>query len=350
MDFGSICHPDGLGGLVPKPIDPRKPSAINSGSDAVINGGAGSSAGAVARMFKPRIGDYPDFYIEHAERSDYSVPVYIHQVDDTTVHVYNLFGVGYAASCMKIYGDSTMRFPGQLIAYDTEKQEDFYNFSYDGNVIVAGNMGTVTPEQIAWSERTYLYSKSGLYDYFFENNVLSFTNGEEFSLMDTTSSTVDFFTIGDTIVSRGDVVDVPVALTIAGDITAFHAHLHLPEGFELLGNVRLFNPGEGQTITVSALDDGSYRIDGTAGTGAPFTAADGVVFYMTIKAPADADGEYRFNLRNNQLTTVTGDNVKCSNVPGRLTVLSYLMGDMNNDGELDVSDVAKLIRKILNIH
>ena len=251
---------------------------------------------------------------------------------------------------MKIYGDGTMRFPGQLIAYDSEKHEDLYNFSNDGDDMVDGNVGTVTPDLIAWEDATFLYGMSGIYTYHYDSNELSYINGEEFSLKDTTASTVDFFIIEDTIVSRGDVVDVPVALTIAGDITAFHACLHLPAEFELLGDVRLFNPGEGQTITVSAADDGSYHIDGNAVAEAPFTAADGVVFYMTIKVPANADGEYRFNLRDNQLITVAGDDVKCINASCKMTVLPYLMGDMDNDGQLDVLDVTKLISKILGSH
>ena len=349
---GNQCFPNGHGGLVPKPIDPRKPILRDFSDDLVI----GPDPGTLPKSTLASDGNlgWNPPVIPLIGGEEMTVPVYIRQADDTTVHVFNLFGHGYTIACMQVYGDSTMAFPGQLLTYDTQRLEDFYNFSMNSTIeasrIVEGNVGTVTPDQIAWDDATLLYSESGIYDYYYSDNVVKWTNGEVFSLMDTTSSTVDYFNIADAMVSHGDWVEVPVTLTIAGDVTHFNAIIQLPQGFEIMGDVRLFNPAQGQEVHTVAGPDGTIVITGDATVQEPFAAPGGVSMRLTVQAPDDVQGDYRLYLRNGELTTAAGGCVRCRNVSGKITVLPYLMGDMDGSGNLDVSDVVVLIRKILQLH
>jgi len=219
---GNTAITFGSGGLAPKPIDPRRPKAITAPSspqdsddptDNIMSvgsrqdwnliksdlhlvshfgnleplGGGGHREGPL----RPHsIGDYHgDVCMSGRNNTSLTTgriidveqqsPVYMFQVDDSTVFVYNLYGLGSTVNVMMLNEDGTMTFPGQALFYDEALDDDFCNYSLRGDTLILGNNGQFTPDSITWGKTV----PRGIYnDYpeYYDNNRLLFTDGSEF--------------------------------------------------------------------------------------------------------------------------------------------------------------------------
>lgn len=161
-------QPMGNGGNVPKPIKPR-PSIFS---------GVGSAKPVTPRDFTPSSGtkladqDNNDSQaLLHAsanargnstEPQDFRSPIYIYQLDDTTLMVYNLFSADYCWNYMNIYPDSNVVIPAQSIGINSSGNE-LYNCSgvyTNADTLSWGNYGTYSQNIITWGN-TYLCSDKG---------------------------------------------------------------------------------------------------------------------------------------------------------------------------------------------
>ena len=103
--------------------------------------------------------------------------IYMFQSNDT-VYVYNLYG-HHVMNYMTINADGTMIFPHQSMG------DNVYNFSYSSGSLSAfsrkkGCTGNVTPEAITWGITSIEILEQRIPSHYFTNNVLHFTNGNEF--------------------------------------------------------------------------------------------------------------------------------------------------------------------------
>lgn len=165
VSFGRTFDPTGSGGHSSTPIDPGKrrlPILPGGGKKYSSHyDSTGSTGDAVAQTIQ--------------------APVYIFQIDDSTLFVYNLFNLGSAVNGMLIHENGTMTLPGQALFFDEALNDDFCNYSLEGDSLQLGNSGIVTPDTISWDTTVphgLLHSYSKLY----ENNRLYFTNGNQFVL------------------------------------------------------------------------------------------------------------------------------------------------------------------------
>ena len=109
-------------------------------------------------------------------------PVYMFQVDDSIVVVYNLFGLGSTVNAMFIHEDGTMTFPGQALYYDPDKDDDFCNYSLnEDNSLAFGNTGFVTSDTISWGI-TVPHGLNHDSGWTFSSNRLFFIDGNGFDL------------------------------------------------------------------------------------------------------------------------------------------------------------------------
>lgn len=109
-------------------------------------------------------------------------PVYMFQVDDSIVVVYNLFGLGSTVNAMFIHEDGTMTFPGQALYYDADKDDDFCNYSLEeDNSLSFGNTGFVTTDTISWGT-TVPYGLNHDSGWTFSSNRLFFIDGNGFDV------------------------------------------------------------------------------------------------------------------------------------------------------------------------
>ena len=196
--------PNGIGGAVGTPIDPRpiKPGIV--WKENLL-----SKEGSAARLNSD------------VQSNKETVPVFMYQLDDSTLMVYNLFGESETLNKISLQADGTMIMPGQQIGYKTAWNAAVYNCSKDvaSGEIELGNQGTVTPDSIRWGQTLPYTEEVGMLGYTFNDNSLRFTQGGQFVLPE---PVVPEWTLGD--VDRDDHVTLL-------DVIAILDHL-LSGGFD----------------------------------------------------------------------------------------------------------------------
>lgn len=140
----------GHGGIVPRPVRPGNTKPVNPRSmNSIIGSSNPATVDCEDNDYTKLSGGNRSNY--HYDVYDVIKPVYMYEVDDTTLHVLNLFGLG--GSCyMKIYPNNTMSFPAQMVS---------------PNRYCSGFSGQVTVNGIEWSETRF-----GLMVDFYLNNLL----------------------------------------------------------------------------------------------------------------------------------------------------------------------------------
>ena len=160
------CFPNGIGGAVGTPIDPRpiRPGIIWNG-------------GYVKRM------SAPGRWTTDSMSNKQTVPVYMFQPDDSTLLVYNLYGESRAVNRIVLHDDGTMTLPGQQIGYDIATSAAIYNCSQNEETgeVELGNQGIAVPDTLMWG-MTLPYTEQGLLSYDLDGNKLSFTDGSQFMI------------------------------------------------------------------------------------------------------------------------------------------------------------------------
>ena len=161
------------------------------------------------------------------------------------------------------------------------------------------------------------------------------------------------FSMPDTTVSRGETVVIPVTMTNQDEITAFQTDIYLPEGFEIVKEngdyvVELSNRRSNTHIIMANVSpEGFVRILSYSSSLKPFSGNDGVLFYVTVKAPEEGDGVYPIELRDTRLTTTAGNELIIPDAACNVTIEPYLLGDANNSGDVTITDVVVTARHIL---
>lgn len=137
-------------------------------------------------------------YVSEADGLMHTNEVYISQ-DGETVHVVNLYGLGWPDNTMTLHSDGTMTFPGQAFCdiNDAEYPSgsgEWYNASLSGSSLTLGNEGTVTTNAITWGLLRPT-DDSDMSWPGWNNNKLYYTDGSTFVIP------------GEVTVIRGDVND-----------------------------------------------------------------------------------------------------------------------------------------------
>ena len=154
-------------------------------------------------------------------------------------------------------------------------------------------------------------------------------------------------TMADAETLHGKTIVIPVTMTNVEEVTAFQTDLYLPEGFELL-DVVLSNRKSDHQLQRSNRPDGSVRILCYSMMLTPFAGHDGELFYITVKVPDNAVGEYNLMLKKSLLTLAANcDEVRCDDATNTVNVWAYVIGDANGDGEVTVTDIVVTAKYIL---
>ena len=168
----------GHGGVAPRPITPRpgntKPVTPRSWRESRDQGKAAQESAIdkeVEKEFRRSqsvLTEGPALTVNFVHDS---ADIYIYQLDDTTVMVYNLFGKDYSWNYMYEYPDHSLRFPAQPICLN-EDGDTLYNcsnLSSNGDTLVWGNKGTYMSNIVTWNT-TYLCSEAGSLEVAYLNN------------------------------------------------------------------------------------------------------------------------------------------------------------------------------------
>ena len=161
----------------------------------------------------------------------------------------------------------------------------------------------------------------------------------------------------DVKIAKGSITILPIELDNQKNIVALQFELELPDGIEVIldndGNVmaNLTERKNNHTLSSSILPNGNSQFVALAIPTSRFGGYEGAVINVRIKADKDkALGENTVWVRNIELT-MESDNVltvlKPADAKATLTVTNVVMGDVNSDGNVTVTDAASVVNHIL---
>ena len=155
---------------------------------------------------------------------------------------------------------------------------------------------------------------------------------------------------------RGGMADLSVELTIEeeSECNGFQFDLNLPEGisFAKEGDAYLCQLSDryaGDTrVVVKEFDNGHYRLMAFSMDNSLMAGGSGEIISLTLAAAdtikADScSGE----ITNFRLSTVSGVTITLPDVSFDIVIPEFILGDVNHDGLLDVSDVMLTVNKVL---
>lgn len=158
-------YPTGSGGSVPRPINPRpsnSSSIANTGSNKPITPPRRfqhNEEGTQPGQGSPNLPTRTYFNkVSQDDSSSFRLPimrdVYINQLDDTTILVYNLYGSDYCWNYMRLFPDGTIFIPSQPMT--TNSNDDVLvncsKYHNETDTLVWGNYGFYDGTQIVWSD------------------------------------------------------------------------------------------------------------------------------------------------------------------------------------------------------
>ena len=143
----------------------------------------------------------------------------------------------------------------------------------------------------------------------------------------------------------GEETDLVVNLTDGTSMTALQFNLSLPEGMTLAeGDATLGTATNGHTLNVETLDNGDHLFVLYSMDLNPFK--DGELLRIPVKVGSTATS---FNGKLYTIRTATADAVShtCEDVEFTTKVNDFILGDVNDDGTVDISDYIGVANHIL---
>lgn len=167
--IGTMCGPDGVGGIVPRPVDPRPIKPGTRFLDVTRVDPKPVRNICAGKTMSPYMGE----------------PVYIFQPDDSTVMVYNLMGQGYVMNKMILHADNTVTYPLQVMGYNSEQGAYTYNCTLaddNDSTLTVGCQGTVSSTVIDLGDVAVYAPVDGANTEIYSNFKLTLNDGYQFVL------------------------------------------------------------------------------------------------------------------------------------------------------------------------
>ena len=102
------------------------------------------------------------------------------------------------------------------------------------------------------------------------------------------------------------------------------------------------------TLSGSKAEDGSYTVLLYSADSEAITGNEGNIIDVTLDIDKEMkDGTYEIKISDIVLSTTKAVKINTSDVTAQLEVKSYLLGDPNNDGSIDVVDITMIANHIL---
>lgn len=144
------------------------------------------------------------------------------------------------------------------------------------------------------------------------------------------------------------------------EITGVQCDIYLPEGMTFakdedgyyLAELSTERTTTAKTNIFDAVlqSDGALRILASSTKSAAFSGNSGEVATIIINVSENmADGDYPIVIKSIELSDKSGNNYSVSRVKSTVTVASYLLGDVNADGKVNVADITVIANNILNL-
>lgn len=154
----------------------------------------------------------------------------------------------------------------------------------------------------------------------------------------------------------GKTVTLPILMNNEQQITGLQFDLVLPEGVTVAKKANGKNDitvtermAEDYSLSSNTMDDGSVRVTGLSGESIPFTGNSGAIVNVVLQVDESvAEGDYQIQVKNIVLSDVNGVAHKPVTVSCVLTVKSYVPGDVDDSGDININDAVCIVNYILN--
>ncbi len=160
--------------------------------------------------------------------------------------------------------------------------------------------------------------------------------------------------VADTVGFTGKQLVLPINLTNTDDIAGVQFKLTLPAGVSVALNSKnklMFSKterDEDHTLSGSKADDGSYTVLLYSADSEAIMGNEGSIIDVTLDIDKEMkDGNYEIKLSDIVLSTTKAVKINCDDITAQLEVKSYVLGDPNNDGAIDVVDITMVANHIL---
>ena len=164
----------------------------------------------------------------------------------------------------------------------------------------------------------------------------------------------NYLEISDTTAFCGKQLILPINLTNKYEIAGVQFKLTLPQGVSVALNSKnklMFSKTErdaDHTLSGSKAEDGSYTVLLYSADSEAITGNEGSIIDVTLDIDKEMkDGTYEIKISDIVLSTTKAVKINGDDVTAQLEVKSYLLGDPNNDGSIDVVDITMIANHIL---
>lgn len=156
--------------------------------------------------------------------------------------------------------------------------------------------------------------------------------------------------------ATGSEFRLPIEMNNTDAITGVQFDLYLPEGMNLSQeengdyNIELSERTTARRHSVASrvMPDGALRVVVSSQQNATFDGNSGTLLTLVLFPASTLEaGDYDVELKNVILTDPDAKRYAAADKKSVITVSTYTMGDVNNDGHIDVADLAGVVRFIL---
>ena len=141
------------------------------------------------------------------------------------------------------------------------------------------------------------------------------------------------------------------------DLTAYQFDLTLPDGFSLSVNDKgkflvtktSRYEDDSQTLNISKLEGNTYRFVCFSMSNEIITGTSGAILNASLTiGESVSEGSYEATISNIVVTKTDGTQLKLSDSKFNIVVTNVIKGDVNGDGEVNVSDIVEIVNYIMN--
>lgn len=162
----------------------------------------------------------------------------------------------------------------------------------------------------------------------------------------------NYFAVNDMVGYNKQAAYIPISMVNVANITAFQCDVYLPKGAEIIKVDDeydiTFGGRETRTHTISGelQSNGSVRIAAFSSKNSSFSGNDGIIFNLPLSINTE-DQVLTLEIKNIILVDENNAEILCPNVKWNISVKNLVLGDVNIDGKVSVSDATSTVSYIL---